>query len=71
MLTVCYKTKVPTVYNKGTKWESQCDTFLQCELHGFTRGQAAAKVKEMNENKPENVEYYFLHEQPAMDTSGN
>ena len=28
MTVICYKTKVPTIYNAGTKYQSQCDTFL-------------------------------------------
>lgn len=34
MNVVCYKMKEPVVYNKGTQWESSCDTFLYKYVYG-------------------------------------
>lgn len=37
---VCYKTKEPVIYNKGTQWETTCDTFLSFymgEVQSFRR----------------------------------
>ena len=53
MLTICYKTKEPVVYNKGTKYEKSNDTFL---LHYYStegtkeeqRAKAIAKAEKYN-----------------------
>lgn len=34
MNVICYKMKEPVVYNKGTKWETSCDTFLYKYVYG-------------------------------------
>ena len=52
MLTVCYKTKTPEVYNKGTQWEKKEDTFLLTELQNTTREEAEKHIAMLNETKP-------------------
>lgn len=55
MVTViCYKQNVPTVYNKGTKWEKTCDTFLAYQTYK-TLEEAQRECDEMNANKPERL----------------
>ena len=74
--TICYKTKKPVVYNKGTKWETSHDTFLLCYAYG-TDEQVQADVDRLNAEKPattgggipidwENIEYLFRHKQGEM-----
>lgn len=52
MLTVCYKTKTPEIYNKGTQWETTEDTFLLTELYDTTREKAEKHIAMLNETKP-------------------
>lgn len=77
--TICYKQKEPTYYNKGTKWEKTCDTFLLCYVYG-TDKQAQQRCKEMNEllaTNPDkiskehrvdatNIDYFFVNKQEEM-----
>lgn len=46
--TICYKTKEPVYYNKGTKWEKTCSDFLFMEVHGDI---SFARQKLMEYNK--------------------
>jgi len=78
MTTICYKTKEPTYYNKGTEWESSCDTFLAyytCK----TMEEAQADVDMMNSTHPthfsngeridwDKIDYLFVDEQEMFDT---
>ena len=69
---ICYKTKEPTYYNKGTKWEIAFDTFLAyyCE-------NADKEATRLNDERPEkdacgnlinweNILYFFAHEQEEL-----
>jgi len=78
MTTICYKTKEPTYYNKGTEWEKSCDTFLAyytCK----TMEEAEVETEEMNRTHPthysnglpidwEKIDYFFVDEQEMFDT---
>lgn len=48
MNVICYKMKEPVVYNKGTQWESSCDTFLYRYVYG-NKFQAQAVADELNQ----------------------
>ena len=73
--TICYQTKVPTVYNKGTKWEKSCDTFLLCYAYG-TDEQVQADIDRLNAERPadfhgikiewDNIDHLFLNKQGEM-----
>lgn len=73
---ICYKTINPVYYNKGTKWEKTCDTFLAYYTYK-TREAAEQEVAEMNANHPaklwngepidwEKIAYFFVDEQEEM-----
>lgn len=73
---ICYKTKKPVYYNKGTKWETTCDKFLAYYGHG-TFEEAQKEADEINRTKPEKlfngtpidwekVDYFFAGEQEEM-----
>ena len=78
MITINYKTKVPEVYNKGSKWESYCDTFLAyytCQ----SIEEAEVEVEKINRTHPTHmindypidwnkVDYFFVGEQDLFDT---
>lgn len=77
MTTICYKTKNPVVYNRGTKYESSCDTFLAYFTYK-TREQAEAEVAAINHNKPQlswsgekidwdAIDFFFVDEQEMME----
>lgn len=76
MNTLCYETKVPTIYNKGTKFESQCNTFLLCYLNGYNDEQAQQVCDELNEKRPNkwhgieidwsNIDHLFVNKQEEM-----
>lgn len=74
--TICYKTKEPVYYNKGTKYESSCDTFLAYYTHKSDE-EALREVEKLNAEKPaklwngdkvdwKKVEYFFVHKQEEM-----
>ena len=78
MTTINYKTKVPTYYNKGTEWESSCDTFLAYYTYK-TIEEAKIEVEEMNRTHPthlfngqpidwEKIDHFFVDEQEMFDT---
>lgn len=72
---ICYKTSEPVFYNKGTKYEKSCDTFLAYETYK-SLADAKAEAEEINTTKPEklwNGEFaecdkktYFAQEQEEM-----
>ena len=57
MNTICYKTRKPVVYNKGTKYETTCDTFL-AYYSGKSRTELENYVNMVNAEKPETVERF-------------
>lgn len=75
MNTLCYKTKVPTVYNKGTKYEKSCDTFLLCYLYQKD-DEVQALCDRLNNERPdsyngikidwENIDHLFVNKQEEM-----
>ena len=75
MVQICYKTKNPIFYNKGTAYESSCDTFMMWLGNELT---APAIVEELNTNRPEayhgtkidwnDIEYFFVSEPIDPDT---
>lgn len=56
---VCYKLHEPVIYNKGTKYEKSCDTFLEC--YSYSKEAAQEKCNELNETATDRV--YFVSEQ--------
>ena len=48
--TINYKTNEPTVYNKGTQWEKQCDEFLAYITNGSIE-DAQAECEKLNAEK--------------------
>ena len=77
MTVICYKTKVPTIYNAGTKYQSQCDTFLAYYTYKAV-AEAAAECEELNTNKPDQlwngapidwtkIDYFYPDEQEPME----
>lgn len=75
MVTICYKQHQPTIYNKGTKYEKQEDTFLAYYTYK-TREEAQIEVDRINTLKPNklfngneakcNERTYFVDEQEMM-----
>lgn len=76
MTVICYKTKTPTIYNKGTKHESYCDQFLAYYTYK-NQEEAQKEVDEINATKPdklwndtpidwERIDYFFVDDQEAM-----
>lgn len=71
--TICYKTKEPVYYNKGTEYEKACDTFLMNTFWG-TMEQAQEEVNRLNKERPktnrngepikwDEIDYFFADEQ--------
>ena len=76
MTAICYKTKAPVVYNKGTKYESACNHFLSYYTYK-SQEEAQKEVDEINRTKPEalwngnkvdwnKVDYFFVNDQEEM-----
>lgn len=74
---MCYKTKEPVYYNKGTKYESSCDTFLSYYASSDDE-IAKAEVERLNKEKPEkdergctidwdNIDYFFINKQEPFE----
>lgn len=73
---LCYKNKIPTIYNQGTVWEKRHDTF--CAMYVSNNdAEAQAIADELNKSKPAtlpngepidwtNVEYFFINKQGEM-----
>lgn len=77
MTVICYKTKTPVVYNKGTKYEKRCDEFLSYYTYK-TRENAEIECNELNTTKPHQswngkeidwsiIDYFFVDEQEPME----
>lgn len=76
MNTICYKQKVPTVYNRGTKYESSCDHFLYQYVYGDDEHaqKAADKLNLMLKEGVErhdgldmtNIAYFYINKQEEM-----
>jgi len=75
---ICYKVKSPVVYNKGTKWESSCDTFLAC--YGGTQDMVNRLNTDINAKEQfcaehrldaDNIDYFFINQQEEFDTRGD
>ena len=76
MITICYKTSKPIVYNAGTKYESIINTFLAYYTYK-TREEAQKEVDEINTTKPEKLwngelakcdeRIYFVDEQELFE----
>lgn len=64
MRTICYTLNTPIIYNKGTKYEKACDTFLDRYI-GETDEEIAAIIHEMNRKAIDRV--YFMGEQPLFE----
>lgn len=77
---VCYKTKKPTIYNKGTKYEKQCDEFLACYGCADDEKQVAlidrlntdevarAEFCEKYRLDLDTIDYFFTNKQEPFDT---
>ena len=76
MTVICYKTKEPVIYSKGTQYEKKEDTFLSYYTYK-TVEKAQEEVKALNENKPAKlwngeridwtkIDYFFVSEQEEM-----
>lgn len=77
---ICYKLKTPIVYNKGTQWEKQEDTFLAC--YGYSDPEENKRfIEVLNHNEEEKgifcdkrglnadeIECFIHHEQEPLDT---
>ena len=73
---ICYKLKNPMVFNKGTKWENSCDTFL-AYYTAKNEAEAQKEVDEINATHPEKlfngekidwneIEKFFVSRQEEM-----
>ena len=73
---ICYQTINPVYYNKGTKWEKTCDTFLAYYTYK-TVEEAKREVEIMNATHPEKdgcgnpinwneIAHFFVDEQEEM-----
>lgn len=79
---ICYKLKTPIVYNKGTRYEKSCNTFLAC--YGGSMEATQCKVNQLNNDttaKEEfcaehrlvasSIDYFYVNTQEEFDTRGN
>lgn len=77
MNAMCYKTKEPTYYNKGTEYESSCDTFL-AYYTSCDDEVAKAEAEYLNKEKPEKdtrgyaidwneIDYFFINKQELFE----
>lgn len=73
---ICYKTTEPTYYNKGTKYEKTCDTFLAYYTYK-TVEEAQTECDKLNTEHPEKlwngeridwtkIAYFFVSEQEEI-----
>ena len=74
---ICYKTIKPTIYNKGTRYESQCDEFLAYYASG-DKAAAQAECDKLNAERPsklwnglpidwKQIDHFFVDEQEAFE----
>ena len=61
---VCYTTKEPIVYNKGTKWENTCSDFLFMQAN---KENGTELVDKLNAMLAEGVEKYELLDMTKID----
>lgn len=61
---VCYTTKEPVVYNKGTKWEKTCSDFLFVQAN---KENGTELVDKLNAMLAEGVEKYELLDMTKID----
>ena len=61
---VCYTTKEPIVYNKGTQWEKACSDFLFMQAH---KVYCTKLVYKLNTMLAEGVEKYELLDMTKID----
>ena len=61
---VCYTTKKPVVYNKGTQWEKICSDFLFVQAN---KDNGAELVDKLNAMLAEGVEKYELLDMTKID----
>lgn len=74
--TICYKMKTPVVYNKGTKYERTCDTFLayytsqsDAEAQAEAEWLNTTKLATLRTGTPinwEKIDYFFVNKQEEM-----
>lgn len=73
---LCYKTKTPVIYNRGTKYEKTCDSFLAMYIGG-TDAQAQAEADRLNKEHPDKfrwgepidwtkIDHFFINKQDEM-----
>lgn len=76
-IVICYKTIKPTIYNAGTRYESQCDTFLAYYTCG-DKAAAQAECDKLNAEHPDKlwnglpidwnkIAYFFTDEQEPFE----
>lgn len=58
--TMCYKTKEPVYYNKGTRYETTSDTFLFWINDRVTLEQMQELANELNATKPQKYMHFEL-----------
>ena len=73
---ICYKTKTPVIYNKGTQWETSCDHFLLWYVSNLSLEQGKKLCEELNATHPktyrhcpipwEEIDYLFAEQQEPM-----
>ena len=61
---VCYTTKEPVVYNKGTQWEKTCSDFLFMQAN---KDNGTTLVDKLNAMLAEGVEKYELLDMTKID----
>ena len=78
MWCLCYKTKEPVVYNKGTGYETSCDHFLLGYI-GYDEEHAQKVCDDLMRHKNattssgitipwDEIDYLYIHEQEEFDT---
>ena len=60
--TICYKLNTPIFYNKGTKYETSCDIFLEC--YSYSKEAAQRECDKLNVTATDRI--YFVSEQEEM-----
>ena len=61
---VCYQTKEPVIYNKGSKYESRCSEFLYVQAR---KDNGTELVDKLNTMLAEGVEKYELLDMTKID----
>lgn len=49
---MCYKTREPKIYNKGTEYEKTCDEFLAYTMPTRTLAEGQAEANRLNTERP-------------------